>query len=125
MQVQEVDFLLNEATQLLQTANDELSHSEEDVTTYMVCQNSRQALINSMTYFLFKNGITPKEPVTMEHLLNQCKEKDARFQKVNMSNILCRHEENSNDYCLPITKVNSCFKSAQLIHGLVTDAVPG
>ena len=119
------DFLLNEADQLLKKANDQLSRSEEDVASYMVCQNSRKALKNSLIYFLFKNGIEPEEPVTIQHLMNQCRAEDARFDNVEIKNILCRHDKDDEEYCLSVGKVSGCFDSARLIRNLVDNPVPG
>lgn len=125
MQNPQADFLLNEADQLLKMANDELSRSEEDVSSFMVCQNSRKALKNALTYFLFKNSIEPKEPVTIQNLLNQCREEDARFQNVEIKNFNCRHDKGEEEYCLSTGKVSGCFDSAKLIRGMVTNPVSG
>jgi hypothetical protein len=119
------DFLLNEADQLLKKPNDQRSRSEEDGASYMVCQNSRKALKNSLIYFLFKNGIEPEEPVTIQHLMNQCRAEDARFDNVEIKNILCRHDKDDEEYCLSVGKVSGCFDSARLIRNLVDNPVPG
>ena len=119
------DFLLNEADQLLKKANDQLSRAEEDVAAYMVCQNSRKALKSSLTYFLFKNGVEPKEPVTIQNLMNQCREEDARFENVDIKNFNCRHDKEDEEYCLSVGKVSGCFDSAKLIRRLVANPVPG
>lgn len=125
MQNPEVDILINEANDLIKTAKEELSRSEEDVTSHLICHNARQAIINSLTYFLFKNGIEPNEPVTVESLLEQCKAEDGRFQLVKIKHIDCRNDEKSEEYCLSVAKVDSCFGTAQMIHGIVTGTSPG
>ncbi len=121
----DADTLLNEATQLLQTADDELNRSEEDVISFLVCFNSRQAIINAMSAFLMRNNIEPQKPITMEGLLKQCAEEDGRFQDVDMSEINCKHEEDSEEYCLSVGKVNSCYNIAKIIHGIVSNRAPG
>ncbi|MCR9286211.1 MAG: hypothetical protein NXI23_02355 [Bacteroidetes bacterium] len=125
MQNPNIDFLLTEADQLLNFANEEISRSEEDVAAYMICKNSRIALKNAMTYFLFKNGIKPKEPVTLESLRDQCSFEDGRFQDVDLSSINCRHDEGEEEYCLSVNKVSECLDAAQLVRGIVGDSVPG
>jgi len=121
MQTQDFDFLLNEATQLLEMADNELSRPHEDVTTISVCQNSRQSLINAMTYFLFTKDIRPYEPVSIESLMLQCKAADSRFNDVDLSVIECAHEENSQSVCYSVSKVNSCYETAKVILGLITE----
>ncbi len=125
MQSQGDDFLLNEATQLLETAEESLNRPAEDVAAYMVCHNSRQALMHTMSYFLLKNNIQPKEPATLSSLWNQCKSEDARFQELDITHIDCRHEEGEEGYCLGTEKVSSCFKTARLVHGIVSEPTPG
>ncbi len=119
------DFLLNEADQLLKMATDQLSRSEEDVSAYTVCHNSRKALKNSLTYFLFRNGIEPKEPVTLQSLMDQCRAEDARFDNIDIKNYDCRHQEGEEEYCLSVGKVSGCYDSAKLIRNLVDNPVPG
>jgi HEPN domain-containing protein len=125
MQTNNPDFLLNEADQLLNMANEEMCRSEEDVAAYMICQNSRKALKNFMTYFLFRNGVEPKQPVTLENLKEQCSDEDGRFQEVDLSPINCRHDEGEEEYCLSVHKVGQCLEIAQLVRGIVADPVPG
>lgn len=125
MKYSQSDFLLNEADQLLKKANELLSSSKEDVNTYIICQNSRKALKNSLTYFLFMNGVEPKEPATIQNIMNQCKDQDARFENVDIKNFLCRHDNEDEEYCLSIGKVNGCLNSAKLIRSLVTNPLPG
>lgn len=125
MRTQNTDFLLNEAGQLIKAAKNDLSLAEEGIVNYMVCQNSRQALIKSMTYFLFKNGVEPKGLVTTENLLKQCREVDPRFKKVDLSNVLCRHQEGDDEYCLSTDKVSKCFRSAEEVHSIVAKPVSG
>ena len=124
MQNQNSDFLLNEAGKLIQAAKNDLSLADEGILTYMVCQNSRQALIKSMTHFLFKNGIEPKEPITTENLLQQCKAIDPRFKTVDISSVLCRHEEGNDEYCITEDKVSKCFQSAEQVHNIVAGKIP-
>lgn len=121
MQAHDFDFLLTEATELLETADNELSRPQEDVTTHTICHKSRQALVNAMTYFLFTKDIQPHEPVTIDKLFLQCKSADKRFADIDMSEISCSDEENSDKVCFSVGKVSSCYQTAKLIHGLITD----
>ena len=113
MQTHSIDLLITEADQLLKTASDELFHSEEDVTAYVVCHNSRQSIINYLASYLLKNGIVLKEPVSMASLMEQCRTSDRRFNNIDISQIFCRHEENNEEYCLNVEKVTDCLRIAE------------
>jgi hypothetical protein len=125
MEAKNIDVLLQEATRLLELAENETYRSKEDVASFLICHNSRQALINSMSYYLIKNNIILIEPVTADSLWKQCQEQDGRFQEVNMSTINCKHEENSERYCLSVNKVSSCYDTAKIIYGIATEEAPG
>lgn len=118
MQTQNVDILINEADQLLNTAVEELQRSEEDVTTFMVCHNSRQSIVNYLASHILKNGIVLKEPVTMASLMDQCRSLDDRFQLIDISQIFCRHDEDEDEYCLNVEKVSECLRIAKQIRGI-------
>jgi len=124
MQTQNVDLLINEADQLLNTAMDELQRSEEDVTSYMVCYNSRQSIINYLSSFLLKNGVDIKQPVTMASLMDQCRSLDGRFQLIDISQIFCRHDENDEEYCLNVEKVRDCLRIAKQTRGIAIGDSP-
>lgn len=125
MEEKNIDVLLNEATRLLELAEEETFRSKEDVASFLICHNSRQALINAMSYYLIKNDIQLNEPVTAESLWEQCQNQDGRFQEVSLHHINCKNEENSERYCLSVDKVNSCYDTAKIIYGIATEETPG
>ena len=118
MRTQNVDVLINEADQLLNSAVEELQRSEEDVTAYMVCYNSRQSIINYLTSYLLKNGVDLKEPVTMANLMDQCRSLDDRFKLLDISQIFCRYDEDDEEYCLNVEKVSDCLRIAKQTRGI-------
>ena len=124
MKDQLTDILIQEADRLLDSASKELHHAREDVNAHMVCFNSRQAIINYLSYYLSRNGVEVKKPVTMGSLIGQCITLDDRFDGINISQIFCRHEEESESYCLNVEKVNECMEVAQQIQGIVSSEVP-
>jgi len=125
MQTQNVDFLINEADELLNFAKDELSRSKEDVASFLVCHNSRKSILNYLTSFLMREGIDPKQPMTMANLMDQCQNEDARFENLDISDILCRFEDHEEEYCLSVEKVKECMDVAELVRGLVVNPTPG
>ena len=124
MQTQNVDILISEADQLLNTAEAELQRSEEDVTAYLVCHNSRQSINNYLVVYLLKNGVKLKQPVTMASLMDQCRAVDGRFDLIDISEIFCRHEESDEDYCLNIEKVSDCLRIAKQTRGIAINESP-
>lgn len=124
MQVQNLTILVNEADQLLNRAIEELERSEEDVTAYLVCHNSRQSIINYLAAYLIKNGTDIKEPATMGSLMNQCRNLDGRFDLIDISQIDCRHEAESEEYCLNVEKVSDCLRIAKQTRGIAVEESP-
>ena len=124
MQGQNIDILIQEADQLLNSAINEISRSEEDVTTFMVCQNSRQSIINYLASYLIKNDVSLKEPVTLASLLSQCRDLDGRFDLIDISQIFCRHDEEDEEYCLNVQKVNSCLNVAKQTRVIALSEAP-
>jgi len=125
MEEKNLDVLLKEATKLLEMAENETYRAKEDVASFLICHNSRQALINAMSYYLLRNDIKLDEPVTVDSLWKQCQDEDGRFQEVKMRIIDCRHEEDSKEYCLSVNKVNSCYDTAKIVYGIITEQAPG
>ncbi len=125
MPTQNINYLIMEADELLSFAKDELSHSQEDVNAYIVCQNSKKSIINYLTSFLLKRGLEPGQPLTIAKLVDQCREEDARFDNLDITAILCRHDPQDEAYCLSVEKVSECMNLAQLVRGFATDPVPG
>jgi HEPN domain-containing protein len=101
-------MLFTEADQLLKIAKQELERSQEDVVLPMVCFNARLSISNYLRGFLLAHGSTPAAPLTLEHLLSQCRHHDVAFYKLDFSSIECRHEDDNESYCLATEKVEVC-----------------
>jgi hypothetical protein len=124
MQAQHPEILVSEANKLVKIAKQEMDRSAEDVIAHTVCFNARQAIINYLSSYLINSGEVIQKPVTMESLLIQCRALDGRFDQVDISSIDCRHETDSEEYCLSVGKVNECLKAALQTKGIVTDEAP-
>ncbi len=125
MKDQNTDILISEAERLMQLAKNELERSEEDVTSYMVCVNARQSIVNYMIAYFQNNKTELIKPVTMAGLLEQCKKLDGRFQLVDIDAINCREDAHDDAYCLHVDKVSDCYRIAQMIRNIaVHDAPP-
>ena len=116
---EDVDKMIEYANELLSAAEHESERSEEDVVTHMICVNSRQSIANYFAGFLVKQGVAPTQPVTMQGLLDQCKEIDALFDQIDLSPIHCRCKTDDNDYCLAMDQVKECLSVAQHARSIV------
>ena len=125
MHDQRADQLIKIANEKLDRAIQETERSAEDVVTHMLCSHSRDAISKFMQGFLLKHDVMPFEPMTLAGLLEQCKEIDARFESVDLSNIHCRFETHDRDYCLERNQVDMCMVVAKHMRGIVMNAVPG
>lgn len=115
----DVDKMIEYANELLSAAEKESERSAEDVVTHLICVNSRQSIANYFAGFLIKQGMTPAQPVTMQGLLDQCKEIDALFDQIDLSPIQCRCQTHDEDYCLGMDQVKECLNIAQHARSLV------
>ena len=102
-------FFVN-ATQKLNQANEELFKPKEDIETYLVCKNSQYAVVNYLKGYLLKKGIEPSENETIDSLYEKCKKINNRFEKVDLSDFICKSSLNlESEICNTVSKVNKCF----------------
>jgi len=121
----EVDKMLEYANELLGSAEQEMERSHEDVVTHLVCMNSRQSIANYLAGFLIQRKAGVPKPVTLQGLLDKCKEVDARFDTIDLSPIHCRCQSEDNDYCLEHSQVEDCMRIAQQARSIVMHQTPG
>ncbi len=119
-----VDFLLSEADRLMRAATEEMNRSEEDVTSHLVCMNSRQSIVNYLIAFLKKNGVALKYPVTMAGLMAQCREIDGRFDLIDLTPINCRNKTDDTNFCLEVDVVRECLHVAIQTRAITLDEAP-
>ena len=125
MHAERADTLIQIADQMLTRAQHEAERAGEDVVTHMICMNSRQALSQFMQGFLLRNDVPPQDPPTLAGLLDQCRDIDARFNTMDISNIHCRFEAHDGDYCLDRNQVDQCMEIAKHAREIVMHGVPG
>ncbi|HLF64449.1 MAG TPA: HEPN domain-containing protein [Saprospiraceae bacterium] len=111
--------LFTEADQLLEVAKHELERSQEDVVVPMVCFNTRLSISNYLRGFLLAHSCTPISPLSLEHLLAQCRHHDAAFRQLDFLAIECRHEDDDESYCLSADKVKECVGIAEQTREIV------
>lgn len=76
---------LEQADQLFHTAQEELSRPEEDVVPYMVCRNAFKSVNKYLTGFLLKHGMEIHASMSLELLLDRCREIDPKFERLNLA----------------------------------------
>jgi HEPN domain-containing protein len=112
-------MLYAEAEQLLELGGHEMERAEEDVVIPMVCFNARQCVVNYFRGFLISQGITPVQPLTLDHLHKQCMRVEPLFTTVDLFSFECRHEDDDESYCLEVSKVEECLRTAQEVQRIV------
>ena len=119
MQNSNPQTLFSEADQLLLAADREMNRSGEDVVTHLICSSSRQSIANYLMGYLIEKEVRFLYPISLNELLEKCKEIDPRFGQLDFTPIQCRFGMHDKDYCLDIEKVGECFRIAEQTQKLV------
>lgn len=93
MHNQKVKTTLDQADELFMTAQEELSRPEEDVVPYMVCRNAFKSVNKYLTGFLLKHGMEIHASMSLEVLLDRCREIDPRFNGLNLDPLYSTNEQ--------------------------------
>lgn len=121
----ETGKLIEYADEMLSIVEREVGRSAEDVVTHLICTNARQAIANYLAGYLVGQKVEISPPVTMQGLLDQCKQLDPRFETIDLSPVHCRCKTHDNDYCLDLKQVNACMNVAQQARDIVMNSPPG
>lgn len=116
---------MEEGRKLLGFAAEEINRAQEDVVNYLVCHNTRSAIVHFLQCFLLKYNESANDEA-VDILLGKCRKLDDRFSHVDLSAIVCSKSAIAqNDcYCLDMTKLQGCIKTAQQIERMVSSVVP-
>ena len=101
-----------EAKKNLDVANEELFKPKEDVVSYLVCKSSQHAIENYLKGYLTQRGFETSANETMEGLLKRCKSLDNKFNPINLEAIDCKAHKIDSKYCQSVSKVTSCYETA-------------
>lgn len=125
MKEQDVNKLLMEGDKLLESANGEANHPEEDVVAIMVCNNAKESLRKYLNYFLIGHNIEPDVRQSLEQLRSQCNAVDNRFKSIDFSSMRCGDFESDDDqeYCIDIGKVCNCLSLANQTKQLIYESI--
>lgn len=120
MYTPEVKTVLDQANELFDTAREELFKPEEDVVHYMVCQNAFKSVQRYLTAFLLKNGIDLPDTVSLEVLLNRCREIDNAFNHLDLRPLL--HASDEDDVWVDIETAKEFLELAAQARKIVAQA---
>ena len=104
--------LFDEAIVKLKEANEELCRPEEDIVSFVVCKNSQFAIENLLKGFLLQRNIDINHFKTIDDLYAQCLKLNRKFEKINLSDFGCSSDHIDASYCDNVTKVSTCYSSA-------------
>ncbi len=104
--------LFEVAKEKLKVANEELFRPEEDVVTFSVCKNSQYAIENFLRGYLLSKQINPLEFKTIDSLLQQCRQVNKKFERIDFTDIKCSAHTIDSRYCTNVKEVKNCFDAA-------------
>lgn len=112
--------LINQADKLFHTAKEELARPEEDVVIYMVCHNAYISVHKYLVGYLLKHGLEVPASMSLESMLNHCRQIDARFNYLNLDKLY--HTEGKEDVWMDIQAVDHFISLAAQTRELVLSA---
>ncbi|NND32494.1 MAG: hypothetical protein HKN76_07880 [Saprospiraceae bacterium] len=120
---QNVQQLLAEGSDLVHFAEQELTRANEDVVTFLACNNIKRAINNYLSAYIESNGLnTPHNP-TPDNLLRMCQSLDKKFANLDFHALSCSHEKGANNFCLEVEHVQECLDLAYMTRNLVIDKI--
>lgn len=121
MKSEKINALINKAQKKIEEAEEALMKPQEDVIAFGVCNNSRLAIRILLESYLRKYNITFNSQESLELLMERCIILNPDFKSVNINEINCRHDQNSQNYCEDQHKLDSCLTVAKQIELLVAN----
>ncbi len=85
---QKIKSTLDQAAELFDAAKEELCRPEEDVVPYMVCNNAYRSVTKYLNGYLLKNGIEIHHSMSLQVLLNLCRDVDPKFNDLDLSSMM-------------------------------------
>lgn len=101
------------AIKKLNEANQELFRPEEDMVSFLVCNNSQYAIENYLKGYLLQNGVPPDNYKSIEVLFEECKAINKNFEKVDLTFFECKTHSTNSRNCNEAAKVSKCLQIAE------------
>lgn len=120
---QHIQQLLTEGSDLIHFAANEVNRSEEDVVSFLACNNIKRGISHYLQAFIESHRMTlPRHP-TPDNLLRMCISIDPQFKNLNFKPLECSHVKGANDYCLDLDHVSECLDLAQATRSMVIERI--
>lgn len=104
-----------DAKKRMQAIDHEVNRPAEDAVPQFIFNSARQCAHDFFVAFINDNGVMPKEPVSLESLLQQCKTIDPRFLSIAPEELSCFMTANKED----LPQATRCYEVAGRIEQLV------
>ncbi len=114
---------LQQGSQLLDFAGQELNRAEEDVVTFLACNTIKRGINCYLMAFLQSHGQQPPREMTSEQLREFCIAIDPLFEVIDFTPLDCSHEEGAANFCLEIDHVQECLDLAHQVRDIVLDRI--
>lgn len=115
MMTTNANTLYVEAKKRMQAIDHEVNRPAEDAVPQFIFNSARQCAHDFLMAFIDDNGVTPKEPVSLESLLQQCKTIDPRFLSIDSEELSCFMAANQED----LQQTIRCYDVAGRLEQLV------
>ena len=109
----------DKAAKDIRDANQELYKPEEDVVSFVVCNNSLGAIENYLKGYLASRGYTTSSEETIGQLMERCRMLDKNFHKIQIEAIDCRNTKADNLHCDEMSKLSACYQVADQLENLL------
>ena len=93
MNDQKIKTTYDHANELFEQAQEELARPEEDVVPYSVCRSAFKAVNIYLTAYLLKHGFDIHASMSLELILNKCRELDPKFNSLNLAPLYTTEKE--------------------------------
>ncbi len=120
MEVTNRSKLWEEGIKLIDFAETELNRAEEDVVTFLACNNIKRAINNFLRAYLQPHNIQTTKDDSPEKLKAHCMSIDAAFGFLDFTPLDCSYEEGADNFCLEVDHVKSCLDLANEVKDIVS-----
>lgn len=116
--------LLNQALYRLDSAREELNRPDEDVMTFAICHQVRNAMSDMMSAFLTMNGADATAAKTLEELRAMSVPFGDGFEKIELTSMVCHpgQIEGEKCFCMDLDRVRACLKIADDCRKIIENA---
>ena len=111
---------IREAQQHLDAAWEEMARPEEDVVVYMVCKHALNSVKCYLNGFLLSAGVLRNNSDPVEHLIDECRKVDIRFQDLDLTPFVILNDPDDVYMNLDVANdfLELCAKTRDMVTGV-------